>query len=138
MHNIEHVESLNSIQNLKSLGFKGQDRDLSISLDYGLLWKRDGDQIIFVYKIGPNRFDRSTLSTTTDPKVEWHWIFESFGRRGDLQDYLSGMETTIEEFLENWSLGEQTQALMELHGHECIFGSPSWQGFEIEGYEPEE
>lgn len=48
-----NTNDLNSIKKLKEQGWAGIDASLEISLfEYGLVWKIEGDEIGFIYRIG--------------------------------------------------------------------------------------
>lgn len=137
-----HVDSLNSIEKLENLGFKGRDASLSISLgEYRIagltyetvkyeenLWK-----VLIVYSLDNGYFDRATYDASTDVEREWNWIFENDRNRDSLSDYLSGTEETIEDFLKWDSLYKKIEVLFDIFGYENIFGTTYGPGFQIEG-----
>ena len=137
----ENIINLNTLDKLKALGFCGHDRCLSVSLDSGLIWRQEGEKILFIYNIrhncDSNWFDRRSFSTTTNVKDEWNWVFDSFNRRSDIADWMAGMEKTYDDFFD-MPFAEQVAALFDLYGYEQVFGSSYWEGFEIGDYSRED
>lgn len=117
--NICHVENLNSIKKLEKLGFVGCDVSLEVSLfEYGLAWKDLGEEILFIYKVSNNRFDRQTIANSIDITQEFDWV--------DWDAFLLDSSNWIE-----LSIGQKISNLVSYYGTEEIFGSSYWEGFEI-------
>lgn len=124
--NPHHVENLKSIDLLKEQNFEGCDASLVISLhEYGLAWREIGEEILFVYSIGNNRFDRCTMRKNLDRRKEFNWIEDW----GEICNFLGMKRQSFFEYpLENF-----ISDLVQYYGFENIFGSSYWEGFEIEG-----
>ena len=125
----EHVDTMDSIEKLEKAGYKGPNACLMISLfEYGLAWKKEKDEILFIYGIGMsgancdyNRFDRCTLTLPINPAEEWDWA--DWDSVGDFADYNHlGVDARIERVV---------QDLMSYYGYENVFGSSYWEGFSI-------
>ena len=125
----EHVDSLNTIEKLEDDGFEGVDACLMVSLfEYGLAWKLEGDEILFIYAIHAgdsgdyDRFDRCTLDANLDPKKEWDWVkWYELAETYDLDlDELPPLEMLVFD-------------IIGYYGFENVFGASYWEGFAIAG-----
>lgn len=125
----ENTEDLNTIDKLEKAGFEGPDACLMISLfEYGLAWKKDGDEILFIYGIKTGdkgnyiRFDRRMLTLPCNPEKEWNWIDDW----GGVSSYMGAiiLAAPIEDIV---------GSLLPYYGYENVFGSSYWEGFSIQG-----
>jgi hypothetical protein len=124
----ENVNVLDSIKSLEEQGFEGGDVCLATSLfEYGLAYRQEGNETLFVYAIGAdplvyNRFDRCTFASDVDVQKEFDWA--DFG---SLYSFV-GMDA------EQWNaqpLTSKVSDLLSFYGFENVFGSSYWEGFEI-------
>lgn len=124
-----HVDNLSSVNAMERDGFVGFDASLRECLFcYGFAWRDTGDEWLFVYGIRTDgdgyysRFDRCTLSKTTDAQKEWNWA--NFGNVAEW----SGMP--LKEWLE-LPFPELVYDLARYYGNENVFGTSYWEGFAI-------
>jgi hypothetical protein len=119
---ITNVDNLNTIEKLNSLGFEGDDVDLSIALeDYGLVWKKiNEDDYLFLYRISSDRnFDRVVMKESKFDK-DFDWINEE-----DVKSYC--------DLWDKISYPQKIATLLTYYGVENVFGTSYWEGFKIRG-----
>lgn len=122
-----NIYSLNSISKLKRLKFQGQDVSLDISLgEYGLAWKGNGKDCLFIYSIGNGRFDRITFLDYKKIQIEKEYDW------ADLQAVADSVGLTLKDWTDD-SFVNKIVDLISYYGTGEIFGTSYWEGFEIKG-----
>jgi hypothetical protein len=122
-----HVEKINTIEKLESLGAQGGEANLDISLgEYNLVWIKGEEETLFIYGIGNKRFDRVSFDNDLDVYKEFNWV--------NWNDLFSFVGADKESF-DNSTLPQKISDLFIYYGYENIFGPSYWEGFEIEGAE---
>lgn len=128
-----HVERLNSISKLKAEGFEGIDASLEISLfEYGMAWREipETNEVIIIYRLNNNNFDRCTVDKNLDFKKEFNWINEK--KWAEFFDFLGLGETDRAEWFSGLvPIGQKFFDLKNYYSYLEIFGESYWEGFKI-------
>jgi hypothetical protein len=121
-----------TISEMEKDGYTGTDASLEISLfEYGLAWKRDGEDFRFIYgKLSDEsgnyyHFDWARINASCDPAKEFDWVDWKA-----VSDF-AGKNTAELLCINSEELPFLIYDLLSYYGHENVFGS-SYSGFEIE------
>ena len=118
-----HTDTIDTIEKLESLGFKGSDVCLATSLfEYDLVWLEKPDEVVFIYPISSGKFDRTTMDTTTDVYSEFDWA--------DFEDVYKHIGSSKENF-DELPLPEKVKVLYDYYGYPNVFGESYWEGFTV-------
>ena len=127
-----HTDNLCTTQLLEAQEFEGPDACMRIStLEYGAAWRTLPDgRLLFIYGIRRSNntdcdyshFDRTTLAPDYDVFKEHDWV--------DWSKFFDGLGVDREEWSQ-YPLSQKLYDLLEVYGHENIFGTSYWEGFRI-------
>ena len=125
MNKIQQV--IGALENEKD--WEGIDVSLDISLfEYGIIWKREGDKVKFLFTVGDNEDSRVTIheavyDINTNVEKEWDWAVGKGIEDYEAKGFFTAHDIPREEFLHLMPFTKQVFYLFNYYGEHEIFGT---------------